>query len=231
MSRLWRYAIVTVLGVDVAATVLAGIVIALAGSSVAAQGPRMTADRLTQLAAKATPRLGEHPDLNGTWDHLGGIEFVQPRKLEKGSVCIIGCPPVAGAGGAGRAGGPPPPAAGTAFPKYKPEALAKVKDLDQRQVQTDTVLQCQAPGVPRIGPPQKIVQNGREVVFLYNDVSGGFFRIIPTDGRPHRKDVPPSYLGDGVAHWEGDTLVVETTNFNEDTWLTAVAAGRMIGYW
>jgi hypothetical protein len=219
MSRLLRCAIVTVRGVDAAATLLAAVVIALAGSSLAAQGPRMTADRLTQLASKPTPRLGEHPDLNGTWDHLGGIEFVQPRQLEKGSVCIIGCPPAPG-GRAGRAGGPPPVAAGTAFPKYKPEVLAKVKDLDQRQVERDTVLQCQAPGVPRIGPPQKIVQNGREVVFLYDDVSGGFFRIVPTDGRSHRKDVPSSYLGDAVAHWEGDTLVVETTNFNEETWLT-----------
>ena len=63
------------------------------------------------------------------------------------------------------------------------------------------------------------MQNAREVVFLYSDVSGGFFRIIPTDGRPHRKDVQRTYLGDGVGRWEGDTLVIETTNFNEDTWL------------
>ena len=93
------------------------------------------------------------------------------------------------------------------------------KDLSDRQVQTDTLLQCQAPGVPRIGPPHKVVQNAREVVFLYDDVNGAFFRIIPTDGRAHRKDLPPSYLGDAIGRWEGDTLVVETVNFNEDTWL------------
>jgi hypothetical protein len=74
--------------------------------------------------------------------------------------------------------------------------------------------------VPRIGPPSKIVQNAREVVFLYDDVNGAFFRIIPTDGRPHRKDVPASYLGDAIARIEGDTLIVETVGFNEDTWLT-----------
>jgi hypothetical protein len=214
MSNVLRCAIVTVRGVDAVATLLAAAVFALAGSTVTAQGPRMTPDRLNQLASKATPRLGEHADLNGTWDHLGGIEFVQPRKLANGSVCIIGCPPEPGAGGA-RAGGPPP----TPFPTYKPQFAAKVKDLNERQVDTDTVLKCQAPGVPRIGPPQKIVQNTREVVFMYDDVSGGFFRIVPTDGRAHR-NVPPSYLGDAVARWEGDTLVVETTNFNEETWLT-----------
>ena len=38
-------------------------------------------------------------------------------------------------------------------------------------------------------------------------------RIIPLDGRPHRKDLEPSYYGDPVGHWEGDTLVIETTNF------------------
>jgi len=38
-------------------------------------------------------------------------------------------------------------------------------------------------------------------------------RIIPTDGRPHREGLEPSYYGDSVGHWEGDTLVIETVNF------------------
>jgi hypothetical protein len=38
-------------------------------------------------------------------------------------------------------------------------------------------------------------------------------RIIPLDGRPHRKDLEPSFYGDPVGHWEGDTLVIETNNF------------------
>jgi len=38
-------------------------------------------------------------------------------------------------------------------------------------------------------------------------------RIIPLDGRPHRKGLEPMYYGDPVGHWEGDTLVVETNNF------------------
>lgn len=38
-------------------------------------------------------------------------------------------------------------------------------------------------------------------------------RVIPLDGRPHRKGIEPSYYGDPVGHWEGDTLVIETTNF------------------
>ena len=197
----------------------------------AAQGPRMTAERLAELAKKATPHLADgKSDLNGTWDHLGGIEFVRPQNLDNGSVCVVGCPPAAaaGAGGAGaraggagaRAGGPPAAPPAPNFPKYKQEFLAKVKDLSERQVEVDTALQCQPPGVPRIGPPAKIVQTAREVLFLYDDVNGSFFRIIPTDGRAHRKDLPASYLGDAIGRYEGDTLVVETANFNEDTWLS-----------
>ena len=38
-------------------------------------------------------------------------------------------------------------------------------------------------------------------------------RIIPTDGRPHRSGIEPSYYGDSVGHWEGETLVIDTVNF------------------
>jgi hypothetical protein len=190
----------------------------VAVTPLSAQGPRMTPDRLAELAKKPTPKLADGKfDLNGTWDHLGGIEFVRPQSLEGGSVCVVGCPPAAAAP---RAGGPPAAPPAPNFPKYKPEFQAKVADLNKRQVETDTALQCQPPGVPRLGPPAKIVQTAREVLFLYDDVNGSFFRIIPTDGRPHRKDLPPSYLGDAVGRYDGDTLVVETVNFNAETWLT-----------
>jgi hypothetical protein len=186
-------------------------------AQVAARAPdRGTVQQLQKLSAKPTPKLPDgRIDFNGTWDHLGGIEFVRPVKRADGSICLIACGPAAG-------GAPPAPfpPVQTDFPKYKPEFEAKVADLKKRQVEVDTNLRCQAPGVPRIGPPHKIIQNAREVVFLYDDVNGAFFRIIPTDGRPHRKDVPASYLGDAIGRIEGDTLVVETVGFNEETWLT-----------
>ena len=167
-----------------------------------------------QQPSAGIPRSADgHPDLSGTWDNGAGIDFVRPTK-EGDSVCIFGC-----AGGAA-----PPPAAGPAprqsTPQYRPEFAARVADLDKRQVQEDPVLRCVAPGVPRIGPPDKIVQRAGEAVFLYEDVSGSFFRIVPTDGRPHPTNNEPSFLGDAVGHWEGDTLVVETKNFNDQTWLT-----------
>ncbi len=172
-------------------------------------------------AAAAIPRAPDgHPDLSGTWDNGSGIDFVRPQQRGE-SVCVSGC-------GGGAAGPPPraqpqaaaPPPRGTARPSYRPEHAAKVADLTARQVKEDPVLRCFAPGVPRIGPPDKIVQRAGEVLFLYDDVSGNFFRIVPTDGRAHRTDTEPTALGDAVGRWEGDTLVVETTQFNDETWLT-----------
>ena len=56
------------------------------------------------------------------------------------------------------------------------------------------------------------------MVFLYEDVSGDPYRIIPTDGRAHRAGANPSYYGDSVGHWEGNTLVVDVTNFVTGSW-------------
>src|SRR3989449_7594002 len=106
----------------------------------------------------------------------------------------------------------------TAAPSYKPEFKAKVKHLSDNESKLDPVFYCDRPGIPRIGSPRRIIQLPNEFVFLYEDISGDPYRVIPTDGRPHRKDGNPSYYGDSVGHWEGDTLVVESNNFVEETW-------------
>ena len=46
-------------------------------------------------------------------------------------------------------------------------------------------------------------------------------RVIPSDGRPHHTDLDPSYMGDSVGHWDGDTLVVDSIGFKDETWLAA----------
>src|SRR5262249_55572212 len=140
-------------------------------------------------AADGVPRMPDgHPDLSGTWENGSGIDFVQPQKRGD-SVCVVGCGPAAAAALAAAQA----PAAPAGQPKYKPEFQAKVADLSAHQVQTDPVLRCFSPGVPRIGPPDKIVQRANEMLFLYDDVTGNFFRIVPTDGRAHRKDVSDAY--------------------------------------
>jgi hypothetical protein len=103
-------------------------------------------------------------------------------------------------------------------PSYKPEYQEKVKYNFEHESKVDPVFYCDKPGTPRIGSPRKIVQLPKETIFLYEDISGDTFRIIPTDGRGHRKDANPSAFGDAIGHWEKDVFVVETTNFVDDTW-------------
>ena len=84
----------------------------------------------------------------------------------------------------------------------------------------DPVYACFPPGTPRIYMhpfPMEIVQTPGRVmmVFEYDHV----VRAIYTDGRDHRTDLAPMYMGDSTGHWEGDTLVVETVNFNDKTWV------------
>jgi hypothetical protein len=70
-----------------------------------------------------------------------------------------------------------------------------------------------------VGAVAQILQTPKFVVMLTETFHG--FQIIPTDARPHRDDVPPSYRGDAVGRWEGDTFVVDKTNFTDNTWISA----------
>jgi len=106
----------------------------------------------------------------------------------------------------------------TPKPSYKPAHQAKVKELFDNESKLDPVFYCGSPGVPRIGSPRKIVQLPKETIFFYEDISGDPYRIIPTDGRPHRANANPSHYGDSVGHWEGNVFVIDVRNFVEDTW-------------
>jgi hypothetical protein len=171
---------------------------------------------------KATPRAADgRPDLTGLWV-AGNAGTRAPSTDEKGSLQVYLALPGLNPNSANvfkemdavavklRAGNPNKPV-------YKPELLSKVKELSDLQAKLDPAFFCKLPGVPRMGPPAQIVQSTGFVVLLYGDQNA--FRVVPTDGRKHREDVEPSYLGDSIGSWEGDTLVVEANQFTEDTWL------------
>jgi len=67
--------------------------------------------------------------------------------------------------------------------------------------------------------PIQIMQNKTYMSLLYEQNT--WFKIIPIDGRPHRKQVA-TWFGDSVGKWDGDTLVVDTTNFNGRTRLDTI---------
>jgi len=169
---------------------------------------RARENQLIEAAEKlSTPRMADgRIDLTGTFPTDFYMAGTQANRA--GGNIILISPEY------GRGGRQPMPADG---PKYKPEHLAKVDFNDINQPKVDGTFHCGWPGTPRIGSPQQIFQTPREVVFLYKDYSGMVWRVIPTDGRKHR-DVDPTYFGDSVGKWEGDTLVIDSVNFVEDTW-------------
>src|SRR6202162_4744578 len=88
----------------------------------------------------------------------------------------------------------------------------------------DPVLRrCYPPGVPRVYMhpfPFQFIQTPGEVVMLFEVDS--LRREIYTDGQPHDAALLPLWMGNSIGHWEGDTLVVDTVNFNDKTWLDRI---------
>jgi hypothetical protein len=173
------------------------------------------AQQAAKPASNGANGLDGHPDLSGVWAFAIDLPPTALKKEVNGKVTINTIDQSSRRGPKIEIAGALP---STPKPSYKPELLAKVKYLSDNESKTDQVFYCGRPGVPRIGSPRKIVQLPNEIIFFYEDISGDPYRIIPTDGRPHRVNPNPSYYGDSVAHWDGDTLVVDATNFVEDTW-------------
>jgi len=102
-----------------------------------------------------------------------------------------------------------------------PWAKAIQKRREERDHVDDPLAECLPQGVPRVNTngifPWKIVQTPREVVILYEQL--GLFRQVFLDGRKLGPDPNPSWLGYSTGRWDGDTLVVETSGFNDKTWL------------
>jgi hypothetical protein len=61
----------------------------------------------------------------------------------------------------------------------------------------------------------QLVQSAHDLAILNG--YPGTFRIVPTDGGPHPPDPDPTWMGDSIAHWDGDTLVVDSVGFNDKT--------------
>ena len=72
--------------------------------------------------------------------------------------------------------------------------------------------------------PMEIVQTPKKSVFLFEGFSS--YIVVPTDGRKHTKDPDPTWYGESIGWSEGDTLVVDSTGFNEKTRLDTIGHGH-----
>jgi len=154
----------------------------------------------TATPAKAPRTADGHPDLSGVWWRGGDVGS---RGFNAG----------------GRGGGQ----AVTFTSLYQSSAQAKAKTLSDKD---DPSLVCNPTAFGTlnvsmfdVGAVAQIVETPKFVIMLTETYHG--FQIIPTDGRPHREGIPPSNRGDAIGHWDGDTLVVDKTNFVDTNWMSA----------
>jgi len=100
-----------------------------------------------------------------------------------------------------------------ARPTFGPDSVA-VADTN------DPIYRCLPPGLPRIYAhpvPFEIFQLSDRILIVYEFQH--HVRQIHTDGTDNREGGPASWMGDSAGRWDGETLVIETTNFNDLTWI------------
>ncbi len=187
----------------------------------------LTAIVATGAGAQTPIRADGKPDLTGMWggqgrayDDVPGLEVVFASR--RCAPTQIDCTEQTNQGIDGEFTGRGDPNR----PMYKPEHWDRVQYLDMNTNKEDPLFLCQPYGLPRVGPPARIVQNDKDMLFLYR--SGGAmattaaadYRVIPTDGRPHDpiRAIDVTFYGDSVGKWEGDTLVIDSVGFNDLTW-------------
>ena len=168
------------------------------------------------VSSAQVPRAADgHPDLTGVWQ--GGSTTPGSWEEANGGT---------GVGGTGRNPNAPTvlssndrPAGREGAP-YQDWAAKKVLESFNRRGIDDPTAQCLPGGIPRsvtLGLfPQQFVQTPAQIVMLYEYMN--VFRVIPINAR-HPDDLIPSYMGNAVGRWDGDTLVVDSIGFNDKTWL------------
>jgi hypothetical protein len=200
-----------VLGCVVAATMAAPAVVAGQWIKYPMEGLPRNADGSLNRNAPA-PRLPDgRPDFSGLWHAADpnrckgrGGEFAQCGNE-------IGGSPLGGNLGRNLPGGSLP---------YRPEAakLAAARRADDSR--DDPHVRCLPDNPPRawtLPHLTKAIHGPKLLVLLYE--INAMYRQIFIDGRPQPKDPNPTWNGYSTAHWEGDTLVVQTEGFLDDLWI------------
>src|SRR5438874_9607377 len=160
-----------------------------------------------QTVAYRAPRNADgKPNLNGIWQALNSADWdLQGHAAAKGPVPMLGAvfaiPPGLGV------------VEGDEIP-YLPAAATKKKENQANWFKLDPEVKCYLPGIPRatyLPYPFQIVQTPANIVMAYEFASAS--RIIRMNSK--LKSPTDSWMGWSVGHWEGDTLVVDVTDLND----------------
>jgi hypothetical protein len=179
------------------------------------------------LCAQTPParaaRPGAKPDLNGIWQAMNEANYdleahtARPAMaLRQGPYSMVPAAPVVALGAVGAV----PPGMGVVeggeIP-YKPDALVKRNENRAKWLELDPEIKCYLPGIPRatyMPYPFQILQNDTQIFMAY-EYAGAMRNIFMKDPGPAPVD---SWMGQSVGHWEGNTLVVDTTGMTDSTW-------------
>src|SRR5213083_1954993 len=163
-----------------------------------------------QAPAYRAPRTGDgKPNLNGIWQALNEADWdLQGHAATQGPVSSLGAvfavPPGLGV------------VEGDEIP-YLPASAVRKKENQANWVKLDPEVKCYLPGVPRatyLPYPFQIVQSQQNILISYE--YAGAVRVINM-GAP-TKAPGESWMGWSNGHWEGETLVVDVTSLNDQTW-------------
>src|SRR5437867_1275742 len=163
-----------------------------------------------QAAAYRAPRTADgKPNLNGIWQALNEANWdIEGHSAAMGPVAALGAQFSIAPGIGVVEGGALP---------YKPEALAKKKENSANRLKLDPEIKCYMGGVPRstyMPYPFQIIQGAGTIMFAYE--FAGAVRTVNM-GKPTEAPVD-SWMGWSNGHWEGDTLVIDVTGLNDQTW-------------
>jgi len=196
---------------------------------VAAAGGALVATWAAPLAGQApaayrAPRTADgKPDLNGIWQAMNEANYDLEMHMARPAMALRAGPygplPAAPVLALGAIGSVPPGMGvveGGPIP-YKPDMLAKRKENQDKWLERDPEIKCYLPGVPRanyIPQPFQILQSPSAIFFAYQ-YAGAVRNVYLKNPGPPPVD---SWMGQSVARWEGDTLVIDVTGFNDSTW-------------
>jgi hypothetical protein len=163
-----------------------------------------------QAPAYRAPRTADGtPDLNGIWQALNTANWnIEAHPAGPSLVRELGAIAAVPGGLGVVAGGELP---------YRPEALAKRNENLANRLTLDPEIKCYLPGVPRatyMPHPFQIIQS-RQHIMLVHEFAGAVRTVYMEN---HTEAPADSWMGWSNGHWEGDTLVVDTTGFNDQTW-------------
>jgi hypothetical protein len=180
-------------------TAAATLAILSGGMTVAAQTP-----------AYRAPRTADgKPNLNGIWQAINEANWdIEGHSAAPGRVLALGAEDAVVPGLGIVEGGPLP---------YLPAAAAKKKENFEKRLSADPEIKCYLPGVPRamyMPQPFQIIQSAKHIMMAFQ--YGGAVRTVYMDG--HTEAPADSWMGWSNGHWEGETLVVDTTGFNDLSW-------------